>query len=306
MKKIYFLVFMIILIFIVGCEKIDTSGNSKLANNDLLILRKEIIDDTSVFYYIMGLEESINTSYKSNDSRDTKLYINFEDTYNGEEVIVPITITCNEESYTFKSTLSPGSNSITFILFTDFLKSSKEVTCTLPKSVYIDSIYAELTDEDYSYYVTSKVEESKTAKYINNTPIVKVESTKEENYSTPLQSTKENNSTITIEDITWKETSINATEMYININAYYSKETPYDNSKDVNKYLKNDVVKVTATTDTGYYKIIGGTYIKKDFLKECEWYKNRAKFLGSIINVGVKNHSNIILYKKIAIKCSLL
>ena len=97
-----------------------------------------------------------------------------------------------------------------------------------------------------------------------------MESTKEENYSTPLQSTKENNSTITIEDITWKETSINATEMSININAYYSKETPYDNSKDVNKYLKDDVVKVTATTDTGYYKIIGGTYIKKEFLKECE------------------------------------
>lgn len=270
MKKFFFVVFMAILLLMIGCNENNAGSNPKLINQNLLILRKEKKDDTSVFYYIMGLEESINTNSQTNNLRDTKLYMQFEDTYNGEEIKIPITITCNEESYTFKSTLFPGSTNMTFIVFTDFLKSSKEVTCTLPKSVYIDSIYAELTDEDYSYYITSKVEESKTTKYINNTPIVKVESTKEENYSTPLQSTKENNSTITIEDITWKETSINATEMFININAYYSKETPYDNSKDVNKYLKDDVVKVTATTDTGYYKIIGGTYIKKDFLKEFE------------------------------------
>lgn len=270
MKRFFFVVFMAILLLVVGCGENNAGSNPKLINQNLLILRKEKKDDTSVFYYIMGLEESINTNSQPNDLRDTKLYMQFKDTYNGEEIKIPITITCNEESYTFKSTLFPGNTNMTFIVFTDFLKSSKEVTCTLPKSVYIDSVYAELTDEDYSYYITSKLEESKTTKYINNTPIVKVESTKEENYSTPLQSTKENNSTITIEDITWKETSINATEMSININAYYSKETPYDNSKDVNKYLKDDVVKVTATTDTGYYKIIGGTYIKKEFLKEFE------------------------------------
>ena len=144
------------------------------------------------------------------------------------------------------------------------------MTCTLPKSVYIDNVYAELTDENYSYYITSKIEESKTTKYINNTPAVKVESTQEENYSTPLQTTKENSSTLSIEDINWKETGINSVEMSISVNTCYSKETPYDNSKDVNKYLKDDVVKVTATTDTGYYKIISGTYIKKDFLKEFE------------------------------------
>lgn len=270
MKKFFFVAFIATLLLIVGCSQNNADSNQKLINQNLLILRKETGDDTSVFYYIMGLEESINTNFKLNDSKDTKLCMDLEDTYNGEEIKIPITITCNEESYTFKSTLFPGSTNMTFIIFTDFLKSSKEITCTLPKSVYIDSVYAELTDEDYSYYITSKVEESKTTKYINNTPIVKVESTKEENYSTPLQTTKENSSTLSIEDITWKETSINATEMFININAYYSKETPYDNSKDVNKYLKDDVVKVTATTDTGYYKIISGTYIKKDFLKEFE------------------------------------
>lgn len=110
-----------------------------------------------------------------------------------------------------------------------------------------------------------KIEESETSKYINNTPAVKVESTQEENYSTPLQTTKENSSTLSIEDINWKETGINSVEMSISVNTCYSKETPYDNSKDVNKYLKDDVVKVTATTNTGYYKILGGTYIKRLF-----------------------------------------
>lgn len=270
MKKFFFITFMAALLLIVGCSQNNADSNQKLINQNLLILRKETGDDTSVFYYIMGLEESINTNFKLNDSKDTKLCMDLEDTYNGEEVEVPITITCKGESYTFKGNLSPGSNSITFVLFTDFLKSSKEVTCTLPKSVYIDNVYAELTDDDYSYYITSKIEESETSKYINNTPAVKVESTQEENYSTPLQTTKENSSILSIEDINWKETGINSVEMSISVNTCYSKETPYDNSKDVNKYLKDDVVKVTATTDTGYYKILGGTYIKKDFLKEFE------------------------------------
>ena len=270
MRKFFFVAFMAVLLLIVGCNQNNADNNPELINQNLLILRKETGDDTSVFYYIMGLEESINTNFKLNDSKDTKLYMNFESTYNGEEIKVPLTINCGEESYIFKGTLLPGSNSITFVLFTDFLKSSKEVICTLPESVYIDNVYAELTDEDYSYYITSKVEESETSKYINNTPIVKVESTQEENYSTPLQTTKENSSILSIEDIDWKETGINSVEMSISVNTCYSKETPYDNSKDVNKYLKDDVVKVTATTDTGYYKILGGTYIKKDFLELFE------------------------------------
>lgn len=64
----------------------------------------------------------------------------------------------------------------------------------------------------------------------------------------------------------WSETAKNAV-MYVRFGCY-SVETPHATATPVSYYSKGSRVTITAITDTGYYRISGGGFIKADYLSD--------------------------------------
>ncbi|MBQ5418025.1 MAG: hypothetical protein IIU25_03320, partial [Oscillospiraceae bacterium] len=64
----------------------------------------------------------------------------------------------------------------------------------------------------------------------------------------------------------WSETAKNAV-MYVR-SGCYSVETPHATATPVSYYPKGSRVTITAITDTGYYRISGGGFIKADYLSD--------------------------------------
>lgn len=67
----------------------------------------------------------------------------------------------------------------------------------------------------------------------------------------------------------WTEKKCSAT-MYINISSCSARKDGLQGSKVVSYKYYGDAVKVTALTDTGYYKLDDGTYIHGDYLSETK------------------------------------
>lgn len=67
----------------------------------------------------------------------------------------------------------------------------------------------------------------------------------------------------------WTEKKCSAT-MYINISSCSARKEGLQGSKVVSYKYYGDAVKVTALTDTGYYKLDDGTYIHSDYLSESK------------------------------------
>ena len=67
----------------------------------------------------------------------------------------------------------------------------------------------------------------------------------------------------------WTEKKCSAT-MYINISSCSARKDGLQGSKVVSYKSYGDAVKVTALTDTGYYKLDDGTYIHGDYLSETK------------------------------------
>ncbi len=67
----------------------------------------------------------------------------------------------------------------------------------------------------------------------------------------------------------WTEKKCSAT-MYINISSCSARKEGLQGSKVVSYKYYGDAVKVTALTDTGYYKLDDGTYIHGDYLSESK------------------------------------
>ena len=67
----------------------------------------------------------------------------------------------------------------------------------------------------------------------------------------------------------WTEKKCSAT-MYINISSCSARKEGLQGSKVVSYKYYGDAVKVTALTDTGYYKLDDGTYIHGDYLSETK------------------------------------
>lgn len=71
-------------------------------------------------------------------------------------------------------------------------------------------------------------------------------------------------SVATPKEQTWKETKLSA-DMYLNATVY-SRIKAYIGAPTADLYRINDKVKVTAITDTGYYKLSDGCFIHRDYL----------------------------------------
>ena len=67
----------------------------------------------------------------------------------------------------------------------------------------------------------------------------------------------------------WEETAFNG-EFYVNTDGVYSRVSAIQGSETVKRYKLNDMVTVTARTDTDYYKLNDGTFIHSDFLSVDE------------------------------------
>lgn len=67
----------------------------------------------------------------------------------------------------------------------------------------------------------------------------------------------------------WTEKKCSAT-MYINISSCSARKEGLQGSKVVSYKYYGDAVKVTALTDTGYYKLDDGTYIHSDYLSKTK------------------------------------
>ena len=67
----------------------------------------------------------------------------------------------------------------------------------------------------------------------------------------------------------WTEKKCNGT-MYINISSCSARKEGLQGSEVVSYKYYGDAVKVTALTDTGYYKLDDGTYIHSDYLSESK------------------------------------
>ncbi len=67
----------------------------------------------------------------------------------------------------------------------------------------------------------------------------------------------------------WTEKKCSGT-MYINISSCSARKEGLQGSKVVSYKYYGDAVKVTALTDTGYYKLDDGTYIHSDYLSESK------------------------------------
>ena len=69
--------------------------------------------------------------------------------------------------------------------------------------------------------------------------------------------------------LAWTEKKCSGT-MYINISSCSARKEGLQGSKVVSYKYYGDAVKVTALTDTGYYKLDDGTYIHSDYLSETK------------------------------------
>lgn len=97
-------------------------------------------------------------------------------------------------------------------------------------------------------------------------------------------------------DERWTETKTSGIK-YINTDKIYSRAAAIEGSEKINLYRINDTVKVTAKTDTHYYKTESGEFIHEDYISEEEtpkWIESPVKGIMYIRKDGIYSREEAI------------